>query len=193
MKKFANGIVRKYINEESHTLNKVDYAKYRIKDWINRWKNGNPWSGFTVFNKNTGEPLGTIVIGKGELAYLFKKKSWGQGIASESVVTLTNVILPMLYKKDESLLEFKKVEATVRIDHIASQKILSRCGFKTDKKIYMKVWGGEEFARYIYKSRVLSLVKKYDILKNNNTDPKSTQLKKNKVGNTLKKQIKNKS
>ena len=157
MKYFGSGNLRLYWNKSKSK--EIDYAKERISIWINRWNKSNPFSGYTVETKYNQQKIGHIIIGGGELAFLFSKKSWGNGYGTESIIVLTNIILPTLIKNNfASTNNINKIIATVRIENIASQRVMEKAGFKTDKKLYFKRFDDSLYKRYYYEASVESLV-----------------------------------
>lgn len=152
MAKYATG--KPKITDEEQTA----IAK-RVQGWIDRWKttpadaggkNYDPYNGMAVFEKATGEFIGHVVIGRSdveregdaaisEVAYLLHKKYWRndtlavKGFGAE-IIQATIDLVPDL--AETYLLDGKRLTglvATTRTDHIASQKILERTGFTTDK------------------------------------------------------------
>lgn len=125
MKYFATGEVR--------PLEKVEA---RVSDWVERWRNGNPFSALTVRTRN-GEFVGQIVAGGGsepgcsEMAYLICRKLWGQGYGKEAAAAVVKYLAPLLrvygYQVDGG--DFESLEATARPDNPASGKILRSLGF----------------------------------------------------------------
>jgi RimJ/RimL family protein N-acetyltransferase len=165
LEKFADGKIRLYKDEASERDKKVNYAQNRIVDaelsWCNKWRDYNPWSGMTILEKKTGKKIGHIVIGGGELAYLFVEDVWRQGYGSEAVVAMTKVILPTLFLAGYTQYLPEQIEATTRLDHIASQTVLKRAGLATDGIVNHKTFGKEAFERFIFKANVAELVAYY--------------------------------
>ncbi|MBS0287572.1 MAG: GNAT family N-acetyltransferase [Proteobacteria bacterium] len=169
LEKFADGLVRLYKDEESKQKGEVNYARNRIVDsndsWCNRWKNGNPWSGMTVIDKQSNKPIGHVVIGGGELAYFFIPEMWNKGIGTEAVCMLTKAILPALVISGDAGNLPENIEATTRIDHVASQKVLAHAGLVSDRVINKRSFGNQEFERFVFKASVAELVKQYKAIK----------------------------
>jgi hypothetical protein len=100
------------------------------------------------------------------LAYFFIPGVWRNHYASEAAVAMVNVLVPELVQRsDFSVQPPLTIEATVRIDHVASQKVLSYAGLITDKVINEREFSGKKFQRYIYKATVAELVKRYTAIK----------------------------
>jgi RimJ/RimL family protein N-acetyltransferase len=117
-------------------------------------ENNDPFSGFAVYEAESGKFIGHIVAGgsdegKGvsEIAYLFHKEYWGKGIGTTVVSALVNCYIPHImtlgYKIDHGSL--KKLVATARTDNIASQEILNTIGFTTDKSETNFKFGTERY------------------------------------------------
>lgn len=129
MKKYATGDTK----DEA-------YATTRLTTWEEkRWKKGNPFAGFTVRLKASGENvegefLGNVVLGaadeaeSGELAYFLRKDKWFiQGASdnpkygSQMVGAILLFYAPILakegYKLPDNGHDFKRIVATCRIDN----------------------------------------------------------------------------
>lgn len=127
MAKFATG----------ETRSRDDVIK-RIKDvWARRWHEGDPYSAFSVFKKDTGEFLGHVVLGHSapgisEIAYLFQRAHWGKGYGSEAVQAIVRdyalATVRAGYLLDGKPLE--KIVATARPDNPASVRILQKAGME---------------------------------------------------------------
>lgn len=126
MDKFATG----------ETKTKEEIQK-RIKGiWRCRWEQNNPYAGMTILRKENKEFLGHIVLGYGnapgeaELAYLLKKVYWGHGFGTEAVAAIVNEYVPATIQRGYTLKgkPLSKINATVRPDNPASEKILKKIG-----------------------------------------------------------------
>lgn len=144
-----------------------DYAQKRLVDnkwsWTERWAKGSPWSGMVVELVDSGptpERIGSVVIGGGELAFLFKTDFQGKGYGTEATRVLVNAIVPALARDPLTPDVPEFVEATVGTTHVRCQKVLEACGMKSDKAINKREWGGEEFERFIYKVPVKELLER---------------------------------
>ena len=113
--------------------------------WVKRWKARDPYAGLSVFNRQTGDFMGHIVLGhsdqagESEMAYLLHQRYWNQGYGSEAVMTLVKEYVPLAIKKGYSLggKPLKRIVATVRPDNPASCRILQKVGMQlesTDEK-----------------------------------------------------------
>ncbi|MBN9288961.1 MAG: hypothetical protein BGO43_08255 [Gammaproteobacteria bacterium 39-13] len=179
MEKFADSATRLYKDEDSKQKGIVDYAQNRIVDaedsWCARWQSGNPWSGMTVIDKKTNNPIGHVVIGGGELAYLFIPEAWGKRFGSESVTVLTKAILPCLVMSGYAQRLPEVIEATTRTDHVASQTVLARADLASDGQINKRKFGDKEFERFIFKAPVAELVRKYKDIKHEERQRKNNK------------------
>lgn len=169
MSQFADSQTRLYKDEDSNQKEIINYAQNRIIDaedsWCTRWKHGNPWSGMTVIDKKNSNPIGHVIIGGGELAYLFIPEVWGQRIGSEAVTVLTKAILPSLVISGDAENLPKNIEATTRIEHIASQIVLARAGLTSNCQTNKRKFGDKEYERFIFKASVAELVQRYKDIK----------------------------
>ncbi len=111
--------------------------KTRIDNlWAKRWKEGDPYSGFAVFKKDTKEFIGHVAIGHGNapgeaaIGYLFMKNYWRQGYGSEAVNAVVKDYAPEVVKRGYSVegAPLNKIVATTKPDNIASGKILQKVG-----------------------------------------------------------------
>ncbi|MBM3199262.1 MAG: GNAT family N-acetyltransferase [Chlamydiae bacterium] len=116
----------------------ASWVEDRVKNlWERRWKEGDPFSAFAVYQKEGGF-LGHVVIGHGfrpgqaELAFVFHPHCWKQGIATEAVEA---VLKNYLSKVPEELRLLKGrnvevVEASARHDHTAALRVLEKVGMQ---------------------------------------------------------------
>lgn len=134
-----------------------------IKEYVDkcakRWSEKNPFSGLSVFkNDQTADFLGHVTLGYGnkagqcKLGYLFVKKHWEKGYATEAVSRVVKEYAPAIIKEGY-LVEGKPLErisATARLDNLASSKILEKVGMKLEKKgrirsyataLFHQLWG----------------------------------------------------
>lgn len=108
MAQFYNGKTRFYAGTAEEQAAKAaaeapyDYAKTRIKGWLDRWETGNVWSAYTICLRSSDltvteeQPIGHIIIGGGELAYFLRADTWNQGYMSEAAMALMSVAVPKL-------------------------------------------------------------------------------------------------
>lgn len=113
--------------------------------WVKRWRENDPFSGLAVFEKSTGNFLGHIVLGHGELpgeaevSYLFHQKYWGNRIGTEAVTAVIKEYAPALAQKGYTVngARFEKIVATAKPENKGSWRILQNLGMhlvKTEKK-----------------------------------------------------------
>lgn len=128
----------------------------RINGYVAKWKSNNPFSGFAVYEKDSGKFVGHAIAGgsdegKGasEVAYLFHKDYWGRGVGSIVASALVNCYIPRVMMRNYELNHYplNKLVATTRTEHFASQKILEKVGLAADKTKINYKFGAE---RYLY-------------------------------------------
>ncbi len=114
----------------------------RIQGWVARWQTLDPYAGLSVFDKDTKEFLGHIVLGhsvapgESELAYIFHQEYWGKGYGKEAVRAIVEEYAPATVQEGYTLdgKPLQKIVATTRTDNIASVSILERLGMHLDKE-----------------------------------------------------------
>lgn len=112
----------------------------RIDTWIQRWKDGIPFSAFAIYHN--GEFVGHIVAGMGdkggesEIAYIIHKRHWNQGFATQAVEMVVQKWLPYLRQQgkktegdDGESQVVSVIVATSRKDNEWSNQILRNNGF----------------------------------------------------------------
>lgn len=113
----------------------AEYVQKRMKSWVDRWANGDPFSGFAVYEKwaNGNTFIGHVVLGYGdipgqsELAFLFLPQFWNQGYGKETVGAIIEHFAPTLLKLGYQVegAPFHEIVATARSDNQASNRILN--------------------------------------------------------------------
>lgn len=104
---------------------------------------------FAVIDKETGEFLGQEglvyqeVSGRRELeiGYLFKKKNWNKGYATEVAIALKEYAFTVLGKE--------KVISLIRDTNIPSQKVAVRNGMVIEESYY-KHYMGKDMLHYVF-------------------------------------------
>jgi RimJ/RimL family protein N-acetyltransferase len=117
--------------------------KERFEVELSLWKSNNPYSTFSVFEKETKNFIGQVALvedepGYAEIYYLFNKCAWGKGYATETSKALIDYAIHVAAKgylvKGKQLI---KINATARPDNPGSIRILEKIGLllqKTFKK-----------------------------------------------------------
>lgn len=101
-------------------------AEDRLKDFIAYYDNhGLPC--FVLTERTTGEFMGRAGFGmteegEVEVGYLLHKKFWSKGYASEALTAL------LAYAKHAVIANF--IIAFTPIEHVASQRVMQKCGMK---------------------------------------------------------------
>lgn len=168
MEKFAAGEPRLYSGTPEEQRKKLeedasyDYALWRIKtcanSWLKRRKENNIWHGLVVFNQSN-QPIGHIVLGGSELAYFFIPEAWNQGFATEAAIALACIALPHIAINHPEIEIPSEIEATVRTDHFASQKVLNKVGLEINEHTEINKKFGCE--RYIVKTPAITFINQY--------------------------------
>lgn len=127
------------------TLN-AELVSEKIQRWINRWAACNPFSGYVIIERSTGDFVGqiglkpvkdksaeklnseksTFLPGLVEIGYLSMEKHWKKGYGKEYTHAIINHLLPYLIKQDFQVNghPVKSLMATARCDNVASNGIL---------------------------------------------------------------------
>lgn len=110
----------------------------RVDGWINRWREGNPYSGFAIFKKGMEEFVGHVVLergdlqGEAELTVIENKRFWHLGYGNEVVTAIIHNYAPATINKayplDSDFL--KKIVATVRSSNVAGVRIIEKVGMR---------------------------------------------------------------
>lgn len=169
MEQFAEGLPRLYSGtpheKEDKTKNQepYDYARWRLKEsdnsWLKRLLNGDIWSGLTILTKN-GDKIGHIVIGGGELAYFLMPLEWNKGYTSEAAAALTRIALPILIT-EHHVYDPGEITATVRKNHLFSQKVLKNAGLELSSHLNTKILNGKNIERYEATTSTRALIETY--------------------------------
>ncbi len=131
MAKFATGL----------TINMMQVYE-RMKVWIKRWAERDPYSPMAVYHKDTNQFVGLISLGHGdrpgesEIAFLQVSPNWNKGYGSEAAKAMVKAFAPATVREGFKLegKPLTKIVATARPDNPASCKILEKLGMHLDKK-----------------------------------------------------------
>jgi ribosomal-protein-alanine N-acetyltransferase len=130
--------VRKYLEGN---VPSIEQAKERIQKHMQNYKNKG-FSGFVTFELATGEFIGRsgfreMESGEIEVGYVFAKKFWGKGFATEA--------LNRLLEWAKENIQIDTIIAYAIVDHKASLRVMEKCGMTYYKNQMMN---GEECAFY---------------------------------------------
>lgn len=134
------GVMSKFaINEQPETPERVER---RVDEWARMWQQNNPYSGLSVFKKDTDEFLGQVLIedmddpGELGLGYLFMKNHWNQGFGSEAVTAVVKEYVPATVQEGYTLAgqPLERIAAISRLDNPYSIRILEKLGMHKIKE-----------------------------------------------------------
>lgn len=111
---------------------------YQRENGFCRWKAVEKSSGETIGSCGFARPHGTDEI---ELGYLFARKVWGCGLATEAARAAT--------RHGFEKLGFPEIIAVTDLENIASQKVLEKIGFQ---RRGIEIFGGDESLVYLAKN-----------------------------------------
>ena len=136
MEKFGTGETETREEMETHIKNV----------WAKRWEQKDPYSALVVRTQDTDEFVGNAILGHGdfpgesEFAHLYKENHWDKGFGSEVAMAVVREYAPATVKEGYTLegKPLRSISSTVRLDNLASIKILKKAGMtKTkEKQIY---------------------------------------------------------
>lgn len=123
------------------TLN-AELVSQKIQRWINRWSAHNPFSGYVVLERNTGDFVGQIILkpvkdksaekltflpGLAEIGYLSMEKHWRKGYGKEFTHAIVNHLVPCLIKQNFQVKDnpIRSLMATAGCNNTASNRILN--------------------------------------------------------------------
>jgi RimJ/RimL family protein N-acetyltransferase len=136
----------------SQTVNKLvgsgatlerDQVIAKIERWKTRWSQNNPFSGFVVIEKESGDFVGQIILkpvkdktagpealvpGMAEIGYLSVPKHWGKKYCQEYTGAILDHFVPKLVSLHYQIggKPLSSVMATARVDNTASNKVLRK-------------------------------------------------------------------
>ena len=123
-----------------------EQTEARMNDFISYYKEkGLPC--FVMFELESGEfvgrcGFGPVETGEIEVGYLLHKKFWGKGLASE--------VLTVLLEWAKQNINADYIIAFAPIEHVASQRVMQKCGMKHYKNVSAK---GVQCSFYRIKNR----------------------------------------
>ena len=123
-----------------------EQTEARMNDFISYYKEkGLPC--FVMFELESGEfvgrcGFGPVETGEVEVGYLLHKKFWGKGLASE--------VLTVLLEWAKQNINADYIIAFAPIEHVASQRVMQKCGMKHYKNVSAK---GVQCSFYRIKNR----------------------------------------
>lgn len=132
-------VMRKFATGQTKTMVEV-YD--RLKGWIKRWHERDPYSAMSVFKKDTNEFVGYVVLGHGdrpgesEMAGLEVTATWKKGYGAEAAKAMVKTFAPATVNEGFKLegKTLSRIVATARPDNPASYKILEKLGMHIAKK-----------------------------------------------------------
>jgi RimJ/RimL family protein N-acetyltransferase len=170
---FTDPIAMEKYGDEPFTEEEV---KEIMEIWIDRWqKDEDFFSAFAIYLKKEDRPfIGHIILGHGEhsgeaeLAYIIKPSHQHQGYGKQAVTAIVYGYAPWLIEHGARAnmhtwrsAPLRFIHATVRLDNVASIRILERMGMT--KGVIEMLWGKE---RVHYSITTEELMKNFKILKN---------------------------
>jgi [ribosomal protein S5]-alanine N-acetyltransferase len=121
-------------------------------NWAENYQRENGFCRWKVIEKSSGEIVGSCGfarphgISEVELGYLFAKKHWGRGFATEAA----RAALAYGFEK----LNFAEIIAMTDLENFASQKVLEKIGFT---RRGVEIFQGEETLVYLAKNPTIIL------------------------------------
>lgn len=132
-----------------------DQTAERVEGWIKRWQQGNPYSAFAMYDRESEAFVGHMIAGGGEdthydetpnagyseMAFLLRKEMWGQGYGKQGAAALVREYVPWLQKHNYQVatgVEGDKVKhrplvwltATARIGQDGEEKFLNHASIR---------------------------------------------------------------
>lgn len=135
--KKVNALVGSGATLEAHAVQE------KVMRWNKRWSEKNPYAGYVVVEKETGDFVGQVIIkplkdkaagpgkfvdGVAEIGYLTMDKHWGKKYAQEFTHAMLSHLLPKLIESGYQIQGHRvtSVMATARTDNIASNMVLRK-------------------------------------------------------------------
>lgn len=123
-----------------------EITRDKVQRWAKRWFNHNPYSGLSIYEKNTKAFVGHVILGGSdspgisEFAIAQNKEFWGQGYATEVARAILQEYAVATVKEGYLLIgqPLEMIIATVKPCNIASKKVLEKAGmeFMYEKEKY---------------------------------------------------------
>lgn len=115
----------------------AEKVKERVEIWEDHFRQGNPFSAYTVRRKEDGTFAGSIHLtpsdtpGTAQLASMFVADQHKKGYGSEAAASFMYQHVPSLLLQRNLIQKtpLQKIEATARIDNEGSKQILKMLGF----------------------------------------------------------------
>ena len=119
----------------------AELVSQKIQRWINRWSTHNPFSGYVVLERDTGDFVGQIILkpvkdksaaaltflpGIAEIGYLSMEKHWRKGYGKEFTHAIVQHLVPCLIKQKLQVSGYPiaVLIATAGCNNTASNRIL---------------------------------------------------------------------
>jgi len=160
----TNGYYDKYASLFGDAEVMATYANGKPKDrdwvintiqnlWAKRWKEGDPYSAFAVFKKDTDEFIGHVAFGHGYepgqtvMGFLFHKEYWNQKYGTEAVSAVVHQYAQELIQRSYQVggLPLREAVATTLPTNTASIRLQQRIGMTFQK--YVEEYGT---SRHLY-------------------------------------------
>ncbi len=123
--------VARYLSWQPHRS--IDDARQFISRTLSRYAQGQPAS-WGLEHKADGRLIGTAGfvnflprVSSAEIGYVLSPAYWGQGFASEAVREIIRFGLAEL--------GLERIEARCRVENLASQRLLDRCGMSFERVV----------------------------------------------------------
>ena len=128
----SQNVMAKYATGRTRTPERM---KTHIKNWVERWRKGDPYSALAIFDKSR-HFIGHIMLkhgeeaGQAELVYILREECWGQGYGSEAAAAVIRSFAPAIIGVGYITGPLRTITATARPDNPASVKILRKVGMQ---------------------------------------------------------------
>jgi RimJ/RimL family protein N-acetyltransferase len=143
----------------------AELVSQKIQRWINRWSAHNPFSGYVVLERHSGNFVGQIILkpvkdksteeltflpGIAEIGYLSMKMHWRKGYGKEYTHAIVNHLVPCLIKQNLQVkgCSIRSLIATAGCNNTASNRILNTfMRFTQEKERYgsARMWYQQDY------------------------------------------------